>query len=167
MPAKLTPASALAPLGFRLYNTGGGCTAFRAAYTDGTECLVTEAEDASTPDSMDSPVYIGLYHYGPDGEETHDAMMFQFPSLTAALPMLAARFDAELDRRDDPPRVWFEGGTLSGHHLVAESYPDSEPDVLFSIPDNSPLFRRDEWDKDMLRAAIAALQTELDRIEAQ
>lgn len=59
------------------------------------------------------------------------------------------------------PRVWYETG-LTGNHIVAESYPDSEPDVLLSIPDNSLLFRRGaEWDHDMLRAVIACLTQEL------
>lgn len=62
---------------------------------------------------------------------------------------------------DRPLKVWYET-SIHGNNVVAESYPDSEPDVLFSIPEGSPLFRRDgTWDADMLRAVIACLQQEL------
>jgi hypothetical protein len=50
--------------------------------------------------------------------------------------------------------------------VTAEAGPDNEPDIVVSIPDDSPLFMADStWNPRYLRATIHALQRELDRME--
>jgi hypothetical protein len=48
--------------GFQLYCTGGNCGAYQKALPElGLEILITVAEDAAAPATIDEPVVVGLY----------------------------------------------------------------------------------------------------------
>ena len=77
---------AAAERGFRLESTGGGCTAFVANVFD-HEVLITADEDATAPETLNSPCLVGFYA----AEDLAVVMIAQvsFPTLRAALAAVA------------------------------------------------------------------------------
>lgn len=55
-------------LGFSLANTGGNCTAYERQFDSGHYILITIADDAEAPTSMNEPVSCGFY--GPNHSES-------------------------------------------------------------------------------------------------
>lgn len=77
---------AAAERGFRLESTGGGCTAFVANVYD-HEVMITADEDATVPETLDSPCLIGFYGLEPLGPTL--IAQVSFPTLRAALAAVA------------------------------------------------------------------------------
>lgn len=50
----------LTALGYRLVQTGGGCTAYEKTTDDGI-VLVTRSDNPSAPERIEEPVCVGLY----------------------------------------------------------------------------------------------------------
>jgi hypothetical protein len=61
-------------VGFHIAMTGGGCTAFCYEFGNGRYLLITDRDGTSEPESLDVPIYVGLYSHDADSdfEEVHE-----------------------------------------------------------------------------------------------